>query len=122
MLLLCTAPHVYGTAPDSEAQRFVPGTVYDIPDPQAIRFLADWGPDSPRLGNQEPRFAAYVEPVEDVEEPAEGPVAGLVFAEPLDSFTIAELQVIARAHGVDLTGKSLKADIIAAIEGDPSAS
>ncbi len=48
-----------------------------------------------------------------IAEPAVEPVAE---TDSLDSRTIAELKVIAAAEGVELTGLSLKADIIEAIE------
>lgn len=113
MQLLCLAPHVYQPSSEEDAQRFVPGEVYELDDPTAIRFLQDWGAGSVRLNGQEPRFEPYREPVDETEVEAEEEAG-----KPLEDFTIAELRVIAEEHGVDLTGITLKAEIIAAIKPD----
>lgn len=64
---------------------------------------------------------AVTPPAEEVPEPPSEQAAGPSTAEkPLDEMNLDELKAYAEAHEIDLTGKSLKADILAAIKAAES--
>lgn len=66
-------------------------------------------------------LAAGVLDGEPVDTAGEDPVEDDPTTDDLDGMTVAQLTDLAGAEGVDLTGKTLKADIIAAIRAHRAA-